>query len=52
MKKILLLAIVGLWISIALLIQLTFVTLSFVSPKKASELAREITYKIDGRFSN
>lgn len=49
MKKILI-ALIGLWITVALFIQLTLVTLSFVSPEKATELAREMMHKLDSRF--
>ena len=51
MKK-LLTFIVGCWVAVALFIQLSFVVLSFVNPNKADQLARQITWKLDGTFSN
>ena len=51
MRKLLTL-VVGCWIAVALFIQLSFVILSFVSPKRADELARRIVWELDGTFSN
>lgn len=51
MRKLLAL-IVGCWVAVALFIQLSFVILSFVSPKRADELARQIIWELDGTFSN
>jgi len=41
MKKILSLIVLG-WVTVALFIQLTFVTLSFTNPDKATQLARRM----------
>lgn len=44
--------VVGCWVAVALFIQLSFVVLSFVNPKRADELARRIMWELDGTFSN
>jgi hypothetical protein len=39
-----------LWVVVALVAQLTMVTLSFTNPNLATEIAKQITWKIDERF--
>ena len=38
------------FVTVALLIQVTMVTLSFTNPKLADKVAKEVTWKIDSRF--
>ena len=51
MKKFLLL-IAGCWVAVALFIQLSVVVLSFVHPRTADRLARQIMSELDKRVSN